>query len=117
MHNTEVYENLGLPFGVFGTEGFIDNNWFSLWGETGTLGMVFYIWMLLGIFFMSLKTAREAKDPFTRAMALGLCAAIIGVSFNAFTSTVLEIRSIAFYLWLYAGFVYVLAREDVAKLV
>jgi len=45
LHNTKVYEELGLPFGVYGTEGYIDNNWFSLWGEAGTLGMLFYLWI------------------------------------------------------------------------
>ena len=108
LHNGRVYEQLGLPFGVFGTEGFIDNNWFSLWGEGGTLGMVFYLWLYAGLFLFSLRVARKAHDPFTRALALGLCAMLLAVAFNGFTSTVLEIRTSAFYLWLYAGFVYVL---------
>ncbi len=112
LHNTTVYEELGLPFGVYGTEGFIDNNWFSLWGEAGTLGILFYLWVMIGLFTMSLKTARDARDPYTRAMALGFCAAIIGVSFNAFTSTIFEIRTVSYYLWLYAGFVYVLSQHD-----
>lgn len=111
LHNTHVYEQLGLPYGVFGTEGFIDNNWFSLWGEAGTLGMVFYLWIYLGIFFMALNVARTHKDPFTRALALGVCAMVIGFGFNAFTSTVFEIRTSAYYLWLYAGFMYVLAQQ------
>ncbi len=108
LHNTRVYEQLGLPFGVFGTEGFIDNNWFSLWGEAGTLGMVFYLWMCGGLFLFALRAARTSDDPFTRALALGLCAILIAVGFNGFTSTVLEIRTSAYYVWLYAGFVYVL---------
>lgn len=111
MHNTQVYEQLGLPYGVFGTEGFIDNNWFSLWGESGTLGMVFYLWFFIGIFFFALRTARTHKDPFVRSLALGVCAMTIGIGFNAFTSTVLEIRTSAYYFWLYAGFLYVLAHN------
>ena len=62
LRNTSVYEDLGLPYGVFGTEGFIDNNWFSLWGETGTLGMIFYLWFYGGLFFFALKVARESKE-------------------------------------------------------
>ena len=112
LHNTTVYENLGLPFGVFGTEGHIDNNWFSLWGEAGSLGIFFYLWIFFGIFVVSLKIAKEAKDPFTRSLALGLCAAIIAISFNGFTSTLFEIRTTAFYLWLYAGFVFVLGARE-----
>ena len=108
LRNTSVYEALGLPYGVFGTEGFIDNNWFSLWGETGTLGMFFYLWLYGGLFFFALKVARESKDPFTQSIALGVAAIFLGIAFNAFTSTILEIRTSAFYLWLYAGFLYVL---------
>lgn len=111
LHNTKVYENLGLPYGVFGTEGFIDNNWFSLWGEAGTLGMIFYLWLFLGIFTMALRTARTHKDPFTRALALGVCAMAIGIAFNAFTSTVFEIRTTAYYFWLFAGCLYVLSQQ------
>jgi len=112
LHNTKVYEELGLPFGVFGTEGAIDNNWFSLWGEAGTLGMVFYLWFYFGLFFYALNVARTHKDPFVSAIAMAVCAMLIGVGFNAFTSTVLEIRTSAYYLWLYAGFLYVLAQEE-----
>lgn len=111
LHNTKVYEELGLPFGVFGTEGAIDNNWFSLWGESGTLGMVFYLWFYVGIFLYALHSARTQKDPFVQALALAVCAMLIGVGFNAFTSTLLEIRTSAYYLWLYAGFLYVLAQH------
>ncbi|MBI4256952.1 hypothetical protein HY626_02765 [Candidatus Uhrbacteria bacterium] len=111
LHNTKVYEELGLPFGVFGTEGAIDNNWFSLWGESGTLGMVFYLWFYFGLFFYALNTARTHKDPFVQALALAVGAMLIGVAFNAFTSTLLEIRTSAYYLWLYAGFLYVLAEQ------
>jgi O-antigen ligase len=112
LRNTSVYEELGLPFGVFGTEGFIDNNWFSLWGETGTLGMIFYLWLYGGLFFFALKIARESKDSFTQSIALGVAAILLGVAFNGFTSTILEIRTSAFYVWLYAGFLYSLAHTE-----
>ena len=111
LHNTSVYEDLGLPYGVFGTEGFIDNNWFSLWGEAGTLGLGLFIWLYGGIFLYALRVAREHKDPMTQAFALGVCAMMLGVAFNAFTSTVFEIRTSAYYLWLYAGLLYVLASR------
>lgn len=111
LHNTAVYEQLGLPFGVFGTDGYIDNNWFSLWGEAGTLGMIFYLWAYIALFVYAVRLYRRSEDPFTRAIAIGYAAAMLGVAFNAFTSTVLEIRTLAFYLWLYGGFVVVLGES------
>ncbi len=113
LGNSKVYEELGLPFGVFGTEGFIDNNWFALWGETGTLGWALYIWMFAALFTFGVKTFRESKDPFVRAVAVGVCAVILGISFNAFTSTVFEIRTSAYYLWLLAGCMVVLRQREI----
>jgi len=111
LRNTTVYEKTGLPFGVFGTEGYIDNNWFSLWAEIGTLGMVFYLWIIFGLFFFALRTYKASKDPFVQALCLGFSALVIAVVFNAFTSTILEIRTIAYYFWLYAGFIVVLGQN------
>ncbi len=111
LGNARVYEQLGLPFGVFGTGGFIDNNWFSLWGETGTLGVFFYGWMFLALFRLALRVYRESRDPTDRAIAIGFAALLIAVTFNAFLSTILEIRTTAFYLWLYAGFLVLLSQR------
>ncbi len=112
LSNTRVYEELGLPFGVFGTEGMIDNNWFSLWGEVGTLGMIFYVWIYVAIFVYAIRLYQRSRDAVARAIAVGLAAAMIGIAFNAFLSTVLEIRTLAFYLWMYAGFVFVLGMRE-----
>ena len=112
LHNTRVYEKLNLPFGVYGTDGYIDNNWFSLWGETGTLGMIFYAWMILALFRMALRTWRESHDPYVRGLALGYCGCVIAVMFQAFLATYLEVRTLALYLWLYGAFIYVLARRE-----
>lgn len=115
LYNTKMYDKLGLPFGVYGTEGHIDNNWFSIWGEVGTIGFALYVWIMIVLFRYAMGVYRGSKDPFTRALALGFTACVIGVSFNAFTSTVLEIRTLAFYFWLYAGFVVVLGEKGKRK--
>jgi len=115
LHNTTVYDQLGLPFGIFGTGGVIDNNWFSLWGETGTLGIIFYAWIFVILFLISLKTYKISSDPFTRAICLGFAAILIGITFNAFLSTVFEIRTVAFYLWMYGGFIAVIASKNKDK--
>lgn len=116
LGNTRVYEILGLPFGVFGTEGSIDNNWFALWGETGTIGLILFLWMYLALFRHAVRVFRSAKDPFVRALAIGYSAAMIGIAFNAFLATSFEIRTLAFYLWLYGGMIVGLGSQDVREL-
>jgi hypothetical protein len=112
LGNTTVYEKLNLPFGVYGSEGYIDNNWFALWGETGTLGLFFYAWMILALAGMSLVAWRRSRDPFTKGLALGYFGCVLAVSFQAFLATYLEVRTLALYFWLYGAFVLILARRD-----
>lgn len=112
FHNTKVYDALGLPFGVYGTEGYIDNNWFALWGEVGTLGLAFFLWMYLAIFFYAVRLGKSTNDGFTRALAFGFAGAMIAAALNAFLATFFEVRSLAVYLWMYAGFVVVLGKGE-----
>lgn len=112
LGNTTVYEKLNLPFGVYGTEGYIDNSWFALWGETGTLGLIFYAWMFWAMFRTALATWRGAHSQFARGLALGFAGCLVAVTFQAFLATYLEIRTLALYVWLYGALVFVLARRE-----
>jgi O-antigen ligase len=112
LRNTKVYDSLGLPFGIAGTEGYIDNNWLSLWGESGTLGLIFYLWMFVALFRISLELWRKSGDHFARALGLGFCSVLIAFSLNAFLAGFLETRTLAFYFWMYAGFVVVMSQKE-----
>lgn len=112
LGNSKVYEELGLPFGVYGTDGYIDNNWFSLWGETGTLGLIFYLAIFGALFRYSYRVYKESDDPLVRGLAIGYCACILAVSLNAFLATFLEVRTLAYYLWLYGAFIVVLGQKE-----
>ncbi len=112
LGNTEVYDKLGLPFGVYGTEGYIDNNWMSMWGELGTLGLGAYIALYFALFSACLHVYRESKDPETRALALGVAAAMIAVGLNAFLATYLEARTLAVYLWMFGGIVVAQGKRE-----
>lgn len=112
LGNSMVYSKLGLPFGIWGTEGHIDNNWMSIWGETGTLGLIFYIWMLVALLRMSYRIYQKTDDKFTQGLALGYAGAIVAVSLNAFLATFFEIRTLALYLWMMGGMVWVLGQNN-----
>ena len=115
LGNSGVYDALGLPFGVYGSGGYIDNNWFSLWRELGTLGLFAYLWLYLTLFVFSIKTWMASGRPFTRAFALGIAAACISVALNAFLATFLEVRTLAPYLWVGGAIVVLLAEREHKK--
>lgn len=112
LGNTEVYDQLGLPFGVYGTEGYIDNNWMSMWGEFGSLGLGAYLAMYFMLFAACMRVYGESKDPEVRALALGVSAAMMAVFVNAFLATYLEVRTLAPYLWMLTGAVIAFGKEE-----
>ncbi len=105
LHNVSKYDELGLPFGVYGTEGYIDNNWMSLWGETGTLGLLAYLAIFWILARSGYRVYKYSQDRFNRGLALGFLGGLLAIAFQAFLGTYLEVRTLAFYFWLIGGFV------------
>jgi hypothetical protein len=112
LGSTHVYDSLGLPYGVYGTEGYIDNNWFSLWGEIGTLGLAFYLWMFVILWRVARTVWRDSSDRFMRGLALGYLGAMLAVSLQAFLGTYLEVRTLALYFWLFGAILVVTAQRE-----
>ncbi|MBI4427152.1 MAG: O-antigen ligase family protein [Candidatus Magasanikbacteria bacterium] len=101
--NTEVYNRLRLPFGIQDIYGQIDNSWFSIWGEFGTLGLIFWA----GMFVVIIKTAKNiytnSGDGFTRLWSAGMVGATVGVMVVGFFGPYFEFRSLMAYYWVGAG--------------
>jgi hypothetical protein len=112
LGNTHVYDSLSLPFGVYGTEGYIDNNWFSLWGEVGTLGLALYLWMFAVLWRAASAVRKHSKDPLMRGIALGYLGAILAIALQAMLGTYLEVRTLALYFWLFGALIVVAAQRE-----
>lgn len=112
LGNSTVYDALALPFGVAGTGGYIDNNWFSLWGEIGTLGLALYVWMFIILFRAAYAVYKESNDPFYRGMALGYLGATLAFAMQAMLGTYLEVRTISLYFWLFGALVVVAGQRE-----
>jgi hypothetical protein len=112
LGNTAVYDRLNLPFGVYGTDGYIDNSWFAVWGELGTLGLFFYGWMVYALAMIGWRAYRFAKDNFLRGLGLGYVGACLAVTFQAFLATYLEVRTLALYLWLMGAVIYLWGKKE-----
>ena len=116
LYDSTVYDKLGLPFGVYGTTGIIDNNWFSLWGEIGTLGLILYFWLYFTVMYLLVIIYRNSKNAESRAWALGMVCAFMAMLLHASLGTYLEVRTIAPYLWIISGGVIAIGyKEGVIK--
>ncbi len=101
--NTSVYDRLGIPFGIENRYGQIDNSWFSVWGELGTIGLLVWI----GVFVSLIKTAketskRELRDKY-QLFSEGVAGAVIGIVVLGFFGPYFEFRALMFYFWLMVG--------------
>ncbi len=105
MNNKEVYDELGLPFGIQGVDGQIDNNWFSLWGEVGTLGVLAWLAVLISLYIYCFKVYKNTQDSFVKSLALGYLGVMPVVVFQAFLGPYFEVRTISLYLWLFGGLI------------
>lgn len=112
FHNTRVYDMAGIPFGIWGIYGHIDNSWLSLWGETGTVGLSLYILFFLFLFHSSYQVYKKSKYTVTRFLALGYMGIILSVTFASFLATFMEMRTLALYFWLFGGFVVALGYRE-----
>jgi len=112
LHMTDVYDALKIPFGVWGTEGYIDNNWFAIWGEVGTVGLAAYAFMIISLLRLAIRVFRTSKDRELRGVALGYAGAVAAVIFQAFLGTYLEMRTLALYVWMVGAFLTVYANSQ-----
>lgn len=103
LNNRDKYDELGLPFGIEGTQGQIDSNWFSLWGEAGTFGILAFLSIIASIFIFTLKIYRESDDNFIKGLTLGFSGIILSLIFQALLGPYFETRTVSFYFWLLAG--------------
>ena len=112
LHNTTAYARLGLPFGVYGTDGQIDSNWMSLWGELGTIGIIIYVLLMSFMVRTASRVYKKSAEPFNRGLALGYIGAFSAVMMQAFLGSYLEVRTLALYLFFFAALIFVIAKHE-----
>jgi O-antigen ligase len=103
--NDKVYSRLQLPFGIQNLYGQIDNSWFSLWGEYGTLGLLLWIGLLGVIIKQSFRIWQNAVDNYEKNLALGLIGSTVGIMVMGFFGPYFEFRTLMFYYWTLVGVV------------
>lgn len=109
--NKEAYNRLGLPYGASGDIGVIDNSWFSLWGEFGTVGLLLMIallwtlYRLLGLIPLRADHGHAAHTPEQLRhneyvlLASGAQAAVVYLTVVAFFANHFEFRTTMIVLW------------------
>lgn len=96
-----------LGFGVTGV-GLVDTQYPRVLGESGIIGFLIFIWLLLSIFKNSLRVFRSIQDDWSQGLALGFLAGFIGLSIHCFAANTFIIVRIMEPFWFMAAVVIML---------
>lgn len=101
--NTKMYDRLHMPFGIQNRFGQIDNNWMSIWGEFGTIGLLAWIGLFISIIRMARYVYDESHHEFEKNIAVGLIGLTVGIMIIGFFGPYFEFRTLMFYYWIVVG--------------
>jgi len=71
--------------------------------ETGIIGMLIFLWLLLRFFWMGFRFSGRARDPFFAALGLGLAGWVVTSSVANFFGDRWTFLQVNGYLWVVAG--------------
>lgn len=103
--NTAIYDRVLIPFGIQGQFGQIDNSWFSLWGEVGTVGAFAWLGLFGAIIRMAYFVYNRTTHAWIEAISLGTIGATSGMIIIGFFGPYFEFRTTMFYYWLMVAIV------------
>jgi len=73
--------------------------------ETGVIGFVAFLWLLVSVFRVGYRTFKEAKSPLFRGIGLGLTVGVISLAAHSLGTNTFIIVRIMEPFWLTAGIV------------
>ncbi len=90
-------------FGMLGV-GLMDNQFFRVWGETGTLGLAVFIYLLYTIWkFLKMNVKLKYEDKNIDALSLGITGWFVGILVHILGANTFVILQTAEMFWLLLG--------------
>ena len=96
-----------LGHGVTGV-GFIDTQYPRVFGETGIIGFLIFIWLMATVFRYGYYAFNNAEDDWVRGLTLGFLAGFIGLLIHSFSASTFIIVRIMEPFWFLAAIVMML---------
>ncbi|MFH1783730.1 MAG: O-antigen ligase family protein [bacterium] len=87
-----------LGYGVSGV-GLVDTQFPLILGETGIIGFLVFMWLIMIIFRFSLYTFNTIEDDWSRGLSLGFLAGLVGLLIHSFSANTFIIVRIMEPFW------------------
>ena len=89
-----------------------DVGWIDLFGRLGFLGSLAFLWILVRLIFLALRTYRYAFNDSARGISLGYIGALIAMMVLFFASAQFLIRTTSYYFWLWSAILLVYVESQ-----
>ena len=96
-----------LGHGVTGF-GFVDAQYFRVLIETGAIGLVIFLYLIISIFKLSIQTSHQLHTPYYKGIVTGFMAGYIGLLVHAIGANTFIIVRIMEPFWFVAAIVFAL---------
>jgi O-antigen ligase len=98
-----------LGYGVTGV-GLVDTQYPRVFGETGIIGFLIFIWLMAAVFRYGFQTFNNIEDDWSRGLALGFLAGFVGLLIHSFSANTFIIVRIMEPFWFLAAVVMMLPQ-------
>lgn len=105
-----LYEYLGMPYHMN-----LDNFYFQVWTETGTLGLLAFLWLFVAMVRQARQAYHQARDPYWKALGAGALTVYAGVTFQSLVAGIWEVHQVASYLWFLAAVTYLMNAGETGE--
>ncbi len=89
-----------------------DNQYLRVWVETGTLGFIAFMGVLLSVVVSIIRIRNRSRARFTRWLASLLLAWALGMGVLNLLANMMEVQQLSFLLWTWYGFLLALDRAE-----
>ncbi len=103
-----------LGHGVTGF-AFVDAQYFRVLIETGLMGLLVFIYLIVSIFRMAIRTSRRLITPYYRGLVIGFMAGFIGLLVHAVGANTFIIVRIMEPFWFMTAVVFALPRLEAGE--
>ena len=112
INKVQDHPLVGEGFGRFGgavaarhipSSNYVDNFYLKTAAESGILGIVALLWLLLNGIRCALNSYRRLTDTYLKGLAVGLISGLLGVLLHNGVENIFEVPMMAVYFWLLLG--------------
>ena len=102
LYQAKAKEKMKIP--LLGTsESQIHNEYLQIWAEAGIVGLLAFLSVILGFFYIGIKRLRKCRDTISVGILIGILASVSGILIDSVPNFPLHIVPTGFLFWLYLG--------------